>query len=303
MSRITFLTAIEGNRQRLDGGAMFGNAPRDMWKSWAAPDDRNRIDLACRSLLVRTDEGRTLLFEAGIGAFFDPKMQDRYGVSPAHHALLENLCRAGIREEEIDAVILSHLHFDHAGGLLSAFGDGEPRLLFPRAQYYVAESQWQRACHPHLRDRASFVPVLNELLERSGRIRIVPASGASDLAPLVKFTLSDGHTPGMLVSWIEAPNGPVVFAADLMPGAVWVNAAVSMGYDRHPELLIDEKQVVLAELARQGGYLFFTHDPQMPFARVRADAKGRMAAIPACASEVMEPADEPVTPEASARTV
>ena len=103
MPKITFLTALEGNRQRLDGGAMFGNAPREMWKNWSKPDECNRIDLACRSLLTKTDDGRTLLFEAGIGAFFDPKMKERFGVTPAHHMLLESLSKAGIREEEIDA--------------------------------------------------------------------------------------------------------------------------------------------------------------------------------------------------------
>lgn len=289
MPKITFLTSLEGNRQRLDGGAMYGNAPREMWKNWSKPDDFNRIDLACRSLLVKTGGGRTLLFEAGIGAFFDPKMKERFGVNPAHHVLLESLFNAGVREEEIDGVVLSHLHFDHAGGLLSSFEDGEPRLLFPNARYYIGEKQWHRARSPHSRDRASFVPVLNELLEKSGRVSIIPASGESDLAPLVRFTVSDGHTPGMLISWIKAPNGPLAFVADLIPGASWILPTISMGYDRFPELLLEEKQSLLNELARRDGYLFFTHDPEMPFAHLRVDAKGRIAAVPACAAELLAP--------------
>ncbi len=289
MPKITFLTALEGNRQRLDGGAMFGNAPREMWKNWSKPDDSNRIDLACRSLLAKTDDGRTLLFEAGIGAFFDPKMKERFGVNPAHHMLLESLFNAGIREEEIDAVVLSHLHFDHAGGMLSAFEDGEPRLLFPNARYYIGQKQWRRACSPHSRDRASFIPALNDLLEKSGRMTLIPDSGESDLAPLIRFTVSDGHTPGMLISWIEAPAGPVAFVADLIPGAAWVLPTISMGYDRFPELLLEEKQSLLNDVARRDGYLFFTHDPQMPFSRLRLDAKGRFAAVPACAAELLTP--------------
>jgi len=272
---------------------MFGNAPREMWKNWSKPDEFNRIDLACRSLLAKTDDGRTLLFEAGIGAFFDPKMKERFGVNPAHHELLESLFRAGVREEEIDGVILSHLHFDHAGGMLSAFEDGEPRLLFPHARYYIGENQWQRARSPHSRDRASFVPVLNDLLEKSGRVALIPASGDSDLAPLVRFTMSDGHTPGMLISRIEAPAGPVAFVADLIPGAAWILPTISMGYDRFPELLLEEKQSLLNETARRDGFLFFTHDPQMPFAHLRVDAKGRFAAVPACAAELLAPRTAP----------
>ncbi|HNW35563.1 MAG TPA: MBL fold metallo-hydrolase, partial [Candidatus Ozemobacteraceae bacterium] len=162
------------------------------------------------------------------------------------------------------------------------------RLLFPRARYYIGEQQWQRARAPHSRDRASFVPALNELLETSGRVTLIPASGESDLAPLVRFTVSDGHTPGMLISWIEAPNGPVAFVADLIPGASWILPTISMGYDRFPELLLEEKQSLLSETARRDGYLFFTHDPRMPFARLRVDAKGRFAAVPACAAELLD---------------
>lgn len=293
MAGITSLIALEGNRQRLDGGAMYGNAPREMWKTWSKPDESNRIDLACRSLLAKTDDGRTLLFEAGIGAFFDPKMKERFGVNPAHHVLLESLFNAGVREDEIDGVILSHLHFDHAGGMLSAFEDGEPRLLFPNARYYVGEMQWHRARSPHSRDRASFVPALNELLEKSGRLALVPASGESELSPLISFTVSDGHTPGMLISWIEAPNGPVAFVADLIPGASWILPTLSMGYDRFPELLLEEKLSLLNQVARRNGYLFFTHDPQMPFARLRVDAKGRFAAVPACAGELLISSEAP----------
>ena len=128
------LWSILGNSQKLDGGAMFGNAPKALWERWASVDDENRIDLACRALLASPLNGKTVLFETGIGAFFEPKLRERYGVQEPQHVLLESLRAAGFEHEDIDVVVLSHLHFDHAGGLLAAWEEGaSARLLFPNA--------------------------------------------------------------------------------------------------------------------------------------------------------------------------
>ena len=259
---------------------MYGNAPRAVWSRWSPPDELNRIKLSCRALLLRTDDGQNLLFETGIGAFFDPKLRQRFGVTEPDHRLLANLAHVGVRPGEIDAVILSHLHFDHAGGMLSAHGDGLPRLVFPRARVYVGARHWARALDPHPRDRASFIPVLHELLAASGRLVLVGDDGATDLAPLVTFRFSDGHTPGLMMAEIALASGPLQFVADLIPGIPWVHPPITMGYDRFPELVIDEKQATLSRLASQSGKIYFTHDPDVACAAVTFDAEGRFRATP-----------------------
>lgn len=273
-SSVRRLTSVLGNSQRLDGGAMFGNAPKALWKRWIEADDFNRIPLACRCLLVRDGE-RNILFETGIGAFFEPKLRDRYGVVEPHHVLLQSLAAAGIEPPQIDVVVLSHLHFDHAGGALTAYGSGELALAFPNASYVVGEQAWERACHPHIRDRASFIPGLTDLIAATGRLELVNADRSAILGDGYRFHRSSGHTPGLLLGEIAMPSGPVVFATDLIPGAAWVHLPITMGYDRYPELLIEEKAALLGDLLERHGRIFFTHDPVIAIGTVTKDAAGR----------------------------
>ena len=269
------LTSVLGNSQRLDGGAMFGNAPRAMWEKWIPPDDRNRIPLACRCLLVR-DGARTILFEAGIGAFFEPTLRERYGVVEEDHVLVRSLAELGVAPEDVDVVVLSHLHFDHAGGVLAPYRPNTaPELIFSRATFVVGAEAWQRAVAPHARDKASFIPGLTELLAGSGRLELAASEHAAALGPGYRFHRSSGHTPGLLLTEIAMPGGPVVFVADLMPGKAWVHLPITMGYDRYPELLIEEKATLLADLEQRNGRLFFTHDPVIAMGTVAKDDKGR----------------------------
>jgi len=251
---------------------MFGNAPKALWSRWIAPDQQNRIPLACRCLLAKDLDGRNVLFETGIGAFFEPALRERYGVVEERHVLLESLAQAGLSHEDIDVVVLSHLHFDHAGGLLAAWEEGEPPgLLFPKATYVVGAGHWRRAQQPHPRDRASFIPELQALLEDSGRLELVDGEYAKALGRSVRFSYSDGHTPGLMLAEV----GGVVFCADLIPGRPWVHLPVTMGYDRAPELLIDEKRAFLEDKLARGVRLFFTHDMGCALARVTRDEKGK----------------------------
>jgi glyoxylase-like metal-dependent hydrolase (beta-lactamase superfamily II) len=286
------LTSILGNSQRLDGGAMFGNAPRAMWEKWITPDERNRIPLACRAMLVR-DAGRVIMFETGIGAFFEPAMRERFGVVEDRHVLLESLAARGIAPEDVDVVVLSHLHFDHAGGALTAWREGAaPQLAFPNASWVVGAEAWARAKTPHARDRASFIPALQPLLEATGRVEQVDGERSRTLGDGFRFHRSEGHTPGLLLAEVDMPAGPVVFAADLIPGRPWVHVPITMGYDRYPEMLIDEKSALLADLLARHGRLFFTHDPEIALARVARDAKGRYYTVDELA-EVISMSDAP----------
>ncbi len=276
------ITSLCGNFMKLDGGAMFGNAPKALWQKWMGSDEQNMIDIGSRSLLIESDEYK-ILFETGPGAYLSPDMKKRFQVMDDDHVLLKSLKELGLEHTDITHVILSHLHFDHAGGLLKQWEEGnqELELLFDNAQYITGKSNFERSHSPHTRDRASFIPELTRLLEKSGRLDLKEDGDTQNFGDIkIEFIESNGHTPGMIISDIQAGDLSIIFVGDLMPGSSWVNLPITMGYDRYPEQLIDEKSKILERAYKKKAFLFFTHDPVYAASNLDFDTK-RKRYVPA----------------------
>ncbi len=257
------ITTLLGNFMKLDGGSMFGNAPKTLWQKWLKPDEDNMIDIGARSLLIEVFDYK-ILFETGPGAYLSPDMKKRFSVLDDDHVLLESLREYGVEHTDITHVILSHLHFDHAGGLLSKFEQGKEKLelLFPNADYITGKFNFERSGTPHIRDQASFIPGLDSLFEDSSRLVLKNDGDLLDIDDVsIEFIESNGHTPGMLLSYIKIRGVKILFVGDLAPGIPWVNLPITMGYDRNAEQLIDEKLRIFKRAYNDKAILFFTHDP------------------------------------------
>lgn len=271
------LSSIEGNTQKLDGGAMFGNAPKAMWQKWIEPDELGRIPLNCRCFLIEYKD-RKILFETGVGAFFEPKLADRYGVqNNDKHMLLESLKEHDLDHTDITDIVLSHLHFDHAGGLFPSYAEiqsGNDGILFPNAKFYVGEEAYLRNQNPHPRDRASFLEHLPKLLEDTGRLILVK-DGDEFFDGHLSFRLSHGHTPGQLLGVFKGNSEQMIFCGDLVPGSHWVHVPITMGYDRFAEKVIDEKSLLYKEMDLDKTIFCFTHDPFMSAGKISQNDKKR----------------------------
>lgn len=256
---------------------MFGNAPKAVWSKLHPPDELGRIELKCRCLLAKIN-GHSVLFETGIGQFFDPKLKERYGVFESTHRLLDELDAAGVSHESIDFVVLSHLHFDHAGGLLKSFNTTLGRsegLLFPKARFLIGSVAWERAINPHPRDRASFIPYLQSWLQETGRVLLISKQEdvPSVLQPFLEFFWTDGHTPGQMHAVVKGQTDRVIFTGDLIPGVSWLHLPLTMGYDRFAEQVIDEKKLLYERELNHSTFFFYTHDPDYAMSRFRFDAE------------------------------
>ena len=198
------LFSIDGNTQLLDGGSMFGNAPRPVWERWTNVDELGRIELACRSLLIQYN-GLNILLEAGIGQFFEPKLADRYGVTPNDkHLLKENLGKVNINPEDIDYVILSHLHFDHIGGIVPGYEEFSKKkdLLFSKAKFITSKVAHDRAINPHPRDKASFISDIIDLLSPEENLLLIDSKGdfPKEIREIFDFRISHGIPRGNYLS-------------------------------------------------------------------------------------------------------
>jgi glyoxylase-like metal-dependent hydrolase (beta-lactamase superfamily II) len=263
------VTSLSDGFFRLDGGAMFGVVPKPLWERRAPADERNRIRLGVRPLLVRGE--RTMIIDAGIGTKMDPKSVDIYGIDRARN-LDHALADAGVAPPDIDIVLASHLHFDHAGGFTAVDRTGAVVPRFPRARYVVRTAEWEDATHPHERNRASYLQENFVPLADAGVLDLVPGDDA--IMPGVRVVRTGGHTMHHQVVMIESGGRTAVFAADLIPTTAHVDEAWIMGYDLYPMETLAFKRAFVREAIDREYLIFFEHDPEVSAGYIREE-KGR----------------------------
>jgi glyoxylase-like metal-dependent hydrolase (beta-lactamase superfamily II) len=249
----------------LDGGAMFGVVPKPIWERVAPADDRNRIRLALRAWLVRGG-GTTVLIDAGIGEKLDAKASEIYGCDRTQH-LDHSLEGAGLTAADIDLVIASHLHFDHAGGFTARDADGRLRPRFPKARYIVRRGEWDDANAPHERNRASYLPENFVPLADAGVLDL--NDGDAEVAPGIRVRRTGGHTRHHQIVEISSEGRTAVFVADLLPTTGHLPLPYIMGYDLYPMETLAFKRTFLREAVDRGYLLLFEHDPSVAAGWVR----------------------------------
>lgn len=258
------LTSLSDGTFGLDGGAMFGVVPKTLWSRRATPDDKNRIPLGLRPLLVRAN-GKNVLIDTGIGDKMPPKLVDIYAIDRTRH-LDHSLADAGLTADDIDIVLATHLHFDHFGG--STMREGE--VLKPRfrnARYLIRRGDWEDATHPHDRNRASYLPENFMPLAEAGVIDFVEDDG--EVLPGISVWRTGGHA--MYHQWVKITSGgrTAAFVADLIPTTAHLDESWIMGYDLYPMDTLHYKQRFIRE-AIDGEYIvFFEHDPAVAAGIIR----------------------------------
>jgi methylmalonyl-CoA epimerase len=243
----------------LDGGAMFGIVPRPLWEKRLPPDDANRIPLGMRPLIVR-DARTTAIIDAGCGDKMDAKSAQIYKLDRRFH-LDHALAEAGVAAEDIDIVLASHLHWDHAGGFTKIGTNGAIVPRFPNAKYIAHRAEWEDATHPHERSRASYLQQDFVPLQEAGVLTLV--DDGAEIIPGVKYRHSGGHTAHHQVVVIESGGKTAVFTADMYPTSVHAPDPWLMGYDLYPMDTLGFKRVFGPEAIARNYLLFFEHDPSM----------------------------------------
>ncbi len=266
--------AIQAGGVRLDGGAMFGVVPKTLWVRRAPADDRNRISLGMRCLLIEHEVG-PILIETGLGNKEDAKFHDIYGIENAGgdgRTLLEDGLRvAGFAPEDIAIVIDTHLHFDHAGGNTYRDRDGAIRLSFPNARYVVQAGEYHYATHLNERTAASyfapnFVPVYE-----ADRFDLV--EGEREIAPGIRVIPTPGHIPHHQSVLLQSDGERALLLGDLVPTVAHLPLPWIMGYDVEPLVTLETKRHILKRAHEEEWLVIFDHDPQVPWGRVGHDGK------------------------------
>jgi glyoxylase-like metal-dependent hydrolase (beta-lactamase superfamily II) len=261
------LHALEAGLQRLDGGAMFGVVPKPLWERRIPADSRNRIPLALRCLLVEAPDALVLI-DTGVGNKEEEKFHEIYGIdNRGNPTRLEDAIRAaGRRPEDVDIVISTHLHFDHAGGNTIREPDGRIRPAFPRARYVVQRREYDFARLPNERIRASYMAHNYEPLADGRMWDFV--DGEAEIVPGVSVIPTPGHTPGHQSVLVRSEGQTACFLADLVPTTAHLPLPWIMGYDIEPLVTLDTKRAVLERARLEDWLLVFEHDPATPWGRL-----------------------------------
>lgn len=264
------LFTVETGYVSLDGGAMFGIVPKTLWSKTNPADEFNRIKLAMRLLVIRDSE-RTILVDVGAGNKMNAKQDKIYKLDSQQYDLDQDLRCQGVDPKEVTDVIVTHLHFDHAGGA-TRYQDGQLELTFPNAQYYVHSEQWDWANSPSERDRASYMVENFHPLLSSGKLRTF--SGNKELFSGFELLTFYGHTPGMILPKISDSRTTLLYCADLIPTASHLPLPYIMGYDNNPLITLEEKRSVLQQTVEENWILVFAHDPYRKAGKVELTGKG-----------------------------
>jgi glyoxylase-like metal-dependent hydrolase (beta-lactamase superfamily II) len=271
---------LEGGRQRLDGGAMFGVVPRPLWQTRAVPDERHRIPLAMRCLLVEHPDGLVLI-DTALGNKESAKFLDIYGVEngglEGATQLEDALAAAGFLPSEVRWVINTHLHFDHAGGntTLDPELENDPRRhvrpTFPNATYVVQRAELEFARHTNERTRASYLPPNFEPIAAADRWRLI--EGEVEVLPGISVRPTPGHVPFHQAVLVRDAGETAAFMADLIPTTAHLPLPWIMGYDLEPLRTLESKRAFLRDATEGGWRLVFEHDPAVASAVVVAEGK------------------------------
>ncbi len=257
------VNTLETGHLWLDGGAMFGSVPKPLWSKAHPADDRNRIRLAMRCLLLE-GSGRRILVDDGAGSKFSPKLADIYRIENESDGLERSLASFDLTVDDVTDVVLTHLHFDHAGGSTRREGDRlVPRL--PKARYFVQRKNWENAQRPNPRERASYMKEDFQPLMDAGILTLW--EGAQKPWPGVEIFTADGHTRGQQLVRVSGNEGALYFVADLIPTASHVRIPFVMGYDVAAIETMEEKRRLLERASGEGAWICLEHDPEIALAR------------------------------------
>lgn len=261
------LYTIETGDFRLDGGAMFGVVPKTLWSQALPADDKNRIPMTMRCLLVKSNNtGKVYLIDNGAGTKFNEKMENIYQLDHSVKNLENSFRHHGFSFEDVTDIIFTHLHFDHCGGTSFYNDKDELELTFPDATYHVVEKHWENATNPNAREKASFLPENIDPLKESEKLNLVGEN--HEFEPGLTAILADGHTIGQQLPKIEADGKIIVFVADLLPTHVHVPLPWVMGYDMYPVQTLSEKDTFLKKASEEGWNLYLEHDANQEIIRV-----------------------------------